>query len=83
MFTEPRLKKLKREVRFLEKKNEYWRTRARKEERRTAAYKGVATRIRNRVARGECPSCNQSFADLAKHMAEEHPEYAEAEEAEA
>lgn len=46
-------------------------------ERSARAYKGQATRIRRRVGRGVCPCCNRTFADLAKHMAGQHPEFVE------
>lgn len=42
-------------------------------ERSARAYKGAATRIRRRVANGVCPCCNRTFADLARHMAGQHP----------
>jgi hypothetical protein len=49
-------------------------------ERQRDAYKGHTTRLKKRVAKGTCPSCSSSFPDLAAHMAEAHPEYAEAAE---
>jgi len=45
-------------------------------ERSAAAYRGQATRIRRRVGNGVCPCCNRSFADLARHMAGQHPGFA-------
>ena len=45
-------------------------------ERRTAiAYKGQATRLRNRAKAGTCPCCNRTFQQLARHMASEHPHF--------
>ena len=52
------------------------RERANAAERSRAAYKGVATRQRNRIARGVCPCCNRYFEPMARHMAEKHPDYA-------
>jgi len=52
------------------------------EERRARAYKGHATRVRKRAARGLCPCCNATFEDLAAHVADAHPGYADAEVAE-
>lgn len=46
-------------------------------QRKLSATKGVLTRTKNRVARGVCPCCNRTFANLARHMAGQHPEYAE------
>jgi hypothetical protein len=46
--------------------------------RSLAAQKGVTTRIKRRVANGVCPCCKRTFQDLARHMAGQHPGYAEA-----
>jgi hypothetical protein len=43
------------------------------------AFKGVATRIKTRVAHGVCPCCNRTFKQLAAHMASKHPGYAPSE----
>lgn len=43
------------------------------------AFKGVATRMKNRVSRGVCPCCNRTFADLQRHMATKHKGYEAAE----
>lgn len=45
-------------------------------ERRRAAAKGQLTKTKKRVANGVCPCCNRTFADLARHMAGKHPDYA-------
>ncbi len=47
-------------------------------DRSAAAYKGQATKLRNRVKNGVCPCCNRSFANLRRHMATKHPTYVEA-----
>lgn len=52
------------------------RERAQAAERSATAYKGVATRQRNRIARGVCPCCNRQFPSLRDHMAVKHPRYA-------
>jgi len=44
------------------------------------AQKGQVTRLRNRVAAGVCPCCSRSFADLRRHMAGQHPDFAHGEE---
>lgn len=51
-----------------------WREEAEREKARAAGYKGVATKMRNRVAKGVCPCCNRTFLDLARHMATKHPD---------
>lgn len=43
-----------------------------------AATKGQLTKTRKRVAGGVCPCCNRSFVNLGRHMAGQHPDYAEA-----
>ena len=44
-------------------------------ERSLRATKAVVTKIKNRVARGVCPCCNRTFANLARHMQTKHPNY--------
>lgn len=46
-------------------------------ERSASAYKGVATRVKRRAAHGVCPApgCKRSFADVARHVAGQHPEF--------
>jgi hypothetical protein len=40
--------------------------------RSAAAYKGAATRKKNRAKAGVCPCCNRTFQDLQRHMATKH-----------
>lgn len=47
------------------------------ERRAHAATKGQLTKTRKRVAGGVCPCCNRSFVNLGRHMAGQHPDYAE------
>lgn len=44
-------------------------------QRQAAAARGQVTRIKRKVARGECPCCTKTFADLHAHMAETHPDW--------
>lgn len=44
-------------------------------ERRRKAQKGVATRLKNKLKRGECPCCEQEFPDIKKHIEKEHPDF--------
>jgi hypothetical protein len=39
------------------------------------ARKGVATKLRKKLAHGECPCCHKTFKTLAKHMANQHPDF--------
>lgn len=50
-------------------------------ERRRRAAVGQNTKLKNRIANGVCPCCNRSFADLGKHMAGQHPDFALARDA--
>lgn len=50
-----------------------------REKKNAMAYKGHATRIKNRVAAGVCPCCNRTFANLASHMKTKHKDYKEQE----
>lgn len=38
------------------------------------AYKGQATKLRNRTIAGQCPICGQSLRDLARHIGRVHPD---------
>lgn len=51
------------------------RAQAEHDRRSAAAYKGWATRIRNRIANGVCPCCNRSFTNVRRHMTTQHPDY--------
>jgi hypothetical protein len=46
-------------------------------DRSARAYKGVATRVKNRAAHGVCPvpGCKRSFANVERHVAGQHPEF--------
>lgn len=70
--------KLRRELE-MSRSNATWQ-RAQREaaERSRAALKGQVTRIKRKVAAGQCPCCRTTFSDLAGHMADQHPEFADA-----
>lgn len=44
-------------------------------ERVLRATRGQVTKLRKRVANGVCPCCNRTFANLARHMAGQHPDF--------
>lgn len=44
-------------------------------ENRARAQKAAKTRIKNRIANGVCPCCQRSFQNVARHMANQHPEF--------
>lgn len=39
------------------------------------ATKGHLTRARKRAAHGVCPCCSRTFADVARHVAGQHPDF--------
>lgn len=43
--------------------------------RQISARKGIITRLKNRIARGTCPCCSQTFTDLKLHMRRRHPKW--------
>lgn len=43
--------------------------------RSLTAHKGHTTRIKKRIAAGVCTCCNRTFKNLARHMANKHPDY--------
>lgn len=46
-------------------------------DRSARAYRGVATRVKNRAAHGVCPvpGCKRSFANVERHVAGQHPDF--------
>lgn len=40
-----------------------------------AAARGQVTRLKRRAANGVCPCCTRTFADLKRHMANQHPDF--------
>lgn len=55
---------------------EFWRKRNSESERRIAAQKGQATKLRKRLANGVCPCCHRHFTNLERHIKGQHPDYA-------
>lgn len=47
---------------------------AERQMRRVSAHRGMLTRVRKKIHKGNCPRCkNRHFNDLARHMALAHP----------
>lgn len=81
-YTEPNIKKLERQL--AEKERLLNNSREREESlrrsntvvnRQLAAQKGVVTKIKKRVHNGVCPCCKRTFANLAAHMQNQHPDF--------
>lgn len=61
---------------YAERTAEIERETAERERRSAAAYKGHATRIRNRIKNGVCPAgCNRHFDNVQRHIATKHPDF--------
>lgn len=75
-FKESDADRLRRRVKSLEAQTTHERDQRQAAERSARAYKGQVTKIRRRVGNGVCPCCNRSFADLHRHMAGQHPDFA-------
>lgn len=81
-FTETELDRVKKELVKEHERIAWYRQHTRgldtlieSERRSKAAVKGQLTKVRNRVANGVCPCCNRTFANLARHMANQHPDF--------
>lgn len=74
---EDELRELKDQLKREQKNTAWWKNEAEAKARSLAATKGVLTRTKNRIHNGVCPCCNRSFVNLARHMKNQHPEYAE------
>lgn len=44
-------------------------------ERQRRAQKGIATKLRKKIAAGVCPVCNAPFHDVGFHMTTNHPDF--------
>ena len=67
--------KLRDEVAQAVKDKEYWRERSNewrerneRQERKTIAMRGVVTKIKKSIVRGNCPRCGKHFHNMAEHM---------------
>jgi hypothetical protein len=60
-----------------EKDDEIARERAMRQDaiRSNTALRGRVTKLSKRAAHGTCPCCNRTFQQLARHMAQKHPEF--------
>lgn len=82
VYGESEIQKLEKEVERI-KANEQWereaKERAYQREKvlthRMAAHKGVAKRLKNRIANGVCPCCKRTFQNLMYHMHNQHPDW--------
>lgn len=68
--------RLQKRLAALEGNLKYERERLEREQRSHAATKGQLTKERKRTAAGMCPCCQRSFVQLARHMKNQHPDFA-------
>lgn len=66
--------RLKQREAMLEDSLREWQREAESAKASARAYKGAATRLKNRAKAGVCPCCNRTFQNLRRHMASQHPE---------
>lgn len=76
-LTRERLERANRRLDSAEAQMVHERDQRQAAERSARAYKGQVTKIRRRVGNGVCPCCQRTFADLGRHMAGKHPDYAD------
>ncbi|WP_454112799.1 hypothetical protein [Microbacterium maritypicum] len=85
VYGDTEVERLKREAEEAKRQARYARAsrdaaydQARAAERSAAAYKGHATRLRNRIANGVCPvaGCRRHFDNVQAHIEGQHPEWA-------
>lgn len=67
--------KLREQILDAEKSKEYWKSRTRdwqniaeSRSNRVRAMRGVVTKIKKSIVRGNCPRCGEHFKNLAEHM---------------
>ena len=66
---------LESDVARLRDNAEFWKSREATAQRRVSAAKGQVTKIKNRIANGVCPCCNRHFANVERHMKNQHPDF--------
>lgn len=71
------LERTQQNLRYAREDRDRAQARAEAERRSRIAYKGVATKTRNRAAKGMCPvtTCKRHFVNVARHVATQHPDF--------
>lgn len=85
-YTESDIEKAKRERDAAQKNAEWYKQRLLDERaanertvRRLNAQRANVTKLKKRIAAGVCPCCTRHFTNLERHMASQHPDYAQQE----
>lgn len=83
-FGDGEIDKLKESLRLSNKRADFQSRRADRQSQaaRTAEYRrraavGRLTKIRNKIARGECPCCGKRFQNLLEHLQKRHADWVE------
>ena len=76
-YTETAVTKLKRELESAYARATHADDQRLAAERSAAAVRGPMTKLRKRASNGVCPCCHRTFQQLARHMANKHPDYAD------
>jgi hypothetical protein len=71
------LERTKRQLESAQARLTHERDQAAATERALRAQRGANTKLRKRISNGVCPCCNRTFADLARHIAGQHPDFVE------
>jgi hypothetical protein len=74
-FSETESVRLRREIERLKSQVEWQKAARQRFEKEVTAKKGQITKLKNRIAKGVCPCCKRSFSNLARHMADKHPDF--------
>lgn len=76
-YSEPETARLKRQLKSAQARVTHAEDQREAAERSARAYKGVATRVKRQAAHGVCPApgCHRTFANLARHMTGQHPDF--------
>jgi len=69
------VEKLQRQLRAAQARATHAEDQRRAAERSLTAQKAATTRARRRAAHGVCPCCSRTFANVARHMTSQHPEF--------
>jgi hypothetical protein len=56
---------------------DYLRKEVDREQKAHSVTKGQLTKTKKRIANGVCPECHRNFTNVARHMATQHPDYAQ------
>lgn len=69
------LERLREQLEMEQKSKSYWIQEADARARQLSAHKGIATKLKRRIAHGVCPCCKRTFQQLSAHIENKHPDY--------